>query len=88
MTAVRFEVETTFDLPGRGGILVPGRLLTGVIQGGTTLRIEDTDQPVRILGLEFPSSAGSTPATSKVTLVIERADAAPIVAGTVLISPV
>lgn len=86
MTAVRFEVETTFDLPGRSGVLAPGRLLTGVIQSGTTLRIEGTDQPVRVLGLEFPSSAGTPQEARTVTLLIDRTDAAPIVAGTVLIS--
>ena len=83
MTAVRFTVETTFDISARNGLLAPGVLDSGVIKGGMTLQTEATDQPVRILGVEF-----STPAqrgTNRVTLVIDRADAAAIESGTVLI---
>jgi hypothetical protein len=83
MTAIEFTVETTFDLPSRGGILVPGQLKTGVIRRGTTLRTE-TDRTVRVLGVEFHSSVGSTPETRRVTLLIERADATAIRTGTVL----
>jgi hypothetical protein len=78
-------VETTFDLPDRDGILVPGQLLTGVIRGGTTLRTEDTDQPVRVLGVEFltPAQVG----TNSVTLRVDRRDSTAIKPGTTLISP-
>jgi hypothetical protein len=85
MTTVRFTVGKTFDLQSRDGILVTGQLLTGVIRGGMTLQLESTDQPVRVMGLELLCSAGSE--ASKVTLVIDRADATGIQAGTVLISP-
>jgi hypothetical protein len=85
MTAIRFTVETTFDLPGRDGILVPGVLLTGVIQSGTTLQTEDTRQPVRVLGVEFPTPASQ--GTNKVTLRIDRRDAPAIKPGTTLIAP-
>ena len=85
MTAIRFTVETTFDLPNRDGILVPGTLESGEIRGGMTLVVEGTRLPVRILGVEFqtPASVG----TNKVTLRIERADAMAIKPGTTLISP-
>ncbi|HEY9409568.1 MAG TPA: hypothetical protein VIP77_08315 [Jiangellaceae bacterium] len=53
MTAVRFTVETTFDISARSGLLAPGVLESGVITGGMTLQNEATDQPVRILGVEF-----------------------------------
>jgi hypothetical protein len=71
----------TFDLPNRAGILVLGELLTGVIQGETMLRVESTDEPIRVLGVEIHSSAG------RETLLIDRAHATAIRTGTVLISP-
>lgn len=84
MTAIRFTVETTFDLPNRDGILVPGMLETGVIRTGMTLVTEETNLPVRILGVEFQTPA--TVGTNKVTLRIHREDATAITPGTTLIN--
>lgn len=83
MTAVRFTVETTFDISARRGLLAPGVLESGVIKGGMTLQNEATDQPVRILGVEFQARAQV--GTNKVTLLIDREDAAAVESGTVLI---
>jgi hypothetical protein len=87
MTAIRFTIETTFDLASRGGILTPGELASGVIRGGTVLRIEGTDRNVQVLAVELLCSAGSAPATSRVTLMMDRKDAPMLQPGTVLVSP-
>jgi hypothetical protein len=87
MTAIRFKVETTFDIKSRGGILAPGELLTGVIGGGTILRMEDTEQTVRVLGVELLTPVTATDDKNMVTLLLDRTDAPAISSGTVLIGP-
>jgi hypothetical protein len=84
MPAVRFIIDTTFDLPGRGGILTPGRLLAGRITAGTVLRSESTGQEVHVLSVEFPTPKQR--GTDQVTLLIDRKDLAALTEGAVLIS--
>ncbi|MEU4193262.1 hypothetical protein AB0E69_15300 [Kribbella sp. NPDC026611] len=84
MTQIEFEVETTYDLPTRAGLLVPGQLKTGTISQGATLRTT-TDQAVHVLAIEFPSSAASAhPATKRVTLLVDRTTAPNLPPGTIL----
>lgn len=85
MSAVRFIVETTYDLPDLDGILASGRLLSGRITAGTVLREESTGQEVHVLGVEFltPKQVG----TDRVTLRIDREDQAAIAEGSVLTRP-
>jgi hypothetical protein len=85
MTAIRFTIETTFDLPSRPGIMAPGELRSGVVRAGTVLRIEGTDHQVKVLGVELRCTAGSE--ASRIRLMMDRQDAPLLHPGTVLVSP-
>ena len=82
MPAVRFQVERTFDLPQRAGILLAGIVLQGEIKGGMTLQNAATGQPVRVLGVEFLTPASQR--LNRTTVLIDRRDATGITSGTEL----
>lgn len=86
MTTVRFVVETTFDLKDENTMLAPGRLLTGQIRPGMTLRTLATGRPVKVQAMEFRCSAVPVDRMNGVTLVIDRADATALETGTILVS--
>ncbi|MGZ0149053.1 hypothetical protein ACXJJ3_18420 [Kribbella sp. WER1] len=87
MTAIKFTIESTFDLASRGSLLVPGELQSGTIQTGTILQIEGTTQTIQVQGIELHSFEGTSPETRKVTLILNRKHAQLLQPGTVLVTP-
>jgi hypothetical protein len=81
MSGVNFLITYVFDLEGRGGLLVAGRLLSGSVAGGTELRDAASGRPVRVLGVELHSGADP----DRATLVVDRRDAEHVQAGRYLI---
>ncbi|MGF7237543.1 MAG: hypothetical protein ACQSGP_21650 [Frankia sp.] len=81
MSGVRFVVENVFNITGRGGLLLAGRLESGVIEAGSVLRDAASAQPLHVLGLEFHSAPGQP------TIVLAHDPASAAVAtGAVLVS--
>jgi len=81
MTGPRFEVHTTFDVPGRGGLLASGVVTEGSIVPGHVLRDARLGQRRRVLSVEFASPADHR--AGRVTLVLDGPRDA-IAPGTVL----
>lgn len=81
---VRFEVEEVFDLEGRGGLLVTGRLVEGHVGGGTTLRNESSGTDVHVTGVEFPTPRQRD--EGRTTLIVDRASADTLTTGSVLLA--
>lgn len=79
---VRFSVLTVVDPPDRDGVLASGKVLAGTVREGSTLRIEATGQPVRVVAVDFPTPAAT--ALGRTTLVLDRRDAGSVTVGTML----
>jgi len=77
VSKVSFMVLEVFDLAGRSGLLVSGRLVTGVVARGDVLRESESGALINVLGVEFPSVAH----LDRVTLVVDRRDGAYLVSG-------
>lgn len=69
MTGARFEVHTTFDVPGRGGLLASGVVSNGSIAPGQLLRDTRSGERRRVLSVEFPGPADQR--AGRVTLVLD-----------------
>lgn len=80
MNAVRFVVGDIFDLPGRGGLLLTGRLESGNIRAGDVLRNATGRQPIHVIGIELHAPHGLN------TIIVSRDPAsAAVTAGSVLV---
>ncbi|MGV9748815.1 hypothetical protein [Nocardia farcinica] len=77
MTQVDFTVTDIFDIPGRGGLLVAGRLRSGEIAAGDVVYDAASGAPIHIVGVEF--RVGRNP--DEFTLVVDRRDTAHIAIG-------
>jgi hypothetical protein len=80
MTGPRFEVHTTFDVPGRGGLLVSGVVTGGSISPRDMLRLRSGEFRT-VLSVEFASPADRQ--AGRVTLVLDG-PRQPIPPGTVM----
>ena len=85
MHMTRFTIETTYDLPSQPGLVIPGKIRSGAVRAGMVLRVEGTDQDVRILGVELSCSARS--GTTQVALILDREHAQLLRPGTALVGP-
>lgn len=67
-----FTVTDVFDVPGRGGILIRGRLSDASIQTGDVLERSGDGRArhIRIIGVEFTTPAQM--ALGLLTLVVDR----------------
>ncbi|MET8779044.1 hypothetical protein ABZV58_28920 [Nocardia sp. NPDC004654] len=77
MTQVDFTVTDIFDIPGRGGLLVAGRLRSGEIATGDVLYDSASGASIHVIGVEF--RGGRNP--DEFTLVVDRRDTAHISIG-------
>ncbi|WP_203833049.1 hypothetical protein [Actinoplanes regularis] len=80
----QFLIEEITDLASRGGLLVSGKVLAGVITTGETLRDAVTGESAKVLGVEF-----ETPRSRRmgwVTLVVERTNPTPVFVGRILVT--
>ncbi|MCO7222495.1 hypothetical protein [Klenkia sp. PcliD-1-E] len=82
---VRYLVQDTFAIPGRGPVLT-GLLTEGQISNGDVLVVEGTSRPVRISFVDFHQR--QTPEGPVIGLEIHQEDAGEVTRGTVLVSPV
>ena len=82
--AVRYVVEDTLEMPGRGPAVL-GLLLDGVITTGDTLLVQETGASVRISFVDFHTR--ETDRGLLVGLQVDPADAPLVTAGSTLVSP-
>ena len=83
--AVRVVVEDTFQITGRGPVIV-GLVIDGVVTTGDTLTVEDTGVTVVVRGLE--SCMPRQPAEwQRVGLLVRQEDAQAATPGSALVSP-
>ena len=83
MTSTRFEIERIFDLPTRAGLIAAGRMLSGSVQAGMTLRDQATGATVRVIGLELIPPPADHP--DRVAIILDRRDAPAVTEGRTLI---
>ena len=76
-----FSVSSVADLRSRGGLLATGTVLDGVIAAGAVLS-DEAGHAVEVLGVEFMTPRNRAEGT--VTLVLQRTEPSPVVAGAVL----
>jgi hypothetical protein len=79
--SVRFVVHRVDDLPMRACVLATG-VLEGRFREGMVLHDEETGQPVRVLGMEFPTPRAME--NGEEILLLDRRDADGIDKGAVL----
>jgi selenocysteine-specific translation elongation factor len=82
MPGIQFEIVRVFNLDSRGVVIATGHVLTGVIRPGMTLRIQGTDETVRVIGLELMEPPPDDP--GRVGLVIDLRDKDAVIAGRTL----
>lgn len=80
---VRYLVQDTFRIPGRGPVIA-GVLQEGEIRNGDVLAVAGTGAQIRISFVEFHGR--ETPEGPLIGLVIEPEDAAAVTAGSMLVS--
>jgi hypothetical protein len=73
--ATSFLVTAVWDLPGRAGLMVSGRTLSGKVRSGMTLR-DHTGLAAEILALEFLSPRDI--AHGEVTIMVQRTNPSPV----------
>lgn len=64
--SLRFSVERTWDIDGRDGLLVKGRVAGGSIRRGMELRRAPSGGTVKVEGIELIDVPGS------VTIIVDR----------------
>lgn len=79
MTTLRFRVDETFDVAGRGGLLVSGTGLGLDLVGVPVCRDEATGRHLHVLGVDFPTA--ETRRTGRTVLILDRQDAEYATAG-------
>jgi hypothetical protein len=79
---IRFSVEKVFDHADRGGLLVSGWILGGVIEPGTTLG-DGTGAQTTVVAVDFESPEDRR--TGQTTLLLARTTPSPVGLGTVLV---
>jgi hypothetical protein len=79
MTQLRFRVDEVFDLPLRKGLIACGTLLSGSLLGVPGFVDDLTGQPLRVLGIDFPTP--KTQRTGQHLIVVDREDAALVTPG-------
>lgn len=82
--AVRYLVEDTFQIPGRGPV-VAGLLLEGTVRNGDALVVEGTGTRVRVSFVDVHTR--QTPAGLRVGLELHPEDAAAATPGSTLVTP-
>ncbi|HEY3868745.1 MAG TPA: hypothetical protein VGM10_10365 [Actinocrinis sp.] len=68
MSTTVFEVADIFDIKGRAGLLLSGRLVQGEISAGDTLRDHSSGATVHVISMEFHG-----PGDGRFTIVVDRA---------------
>jgi len=82
--ALRYVVQDTYQIPGRGP-MVSGVLMEGDVRTGDTLMVAESKAPVRVLSVDVHTR--QTDEGLLVGLRLHPEDASAVTAGSTLVSP-